>query len=63
MLCVGEVGDDPNAPWKNIMKWYSENNSFKELNRIDGMQTEYIARIHDVGHPRRDSKIDEKYTV
>ena len=35
------MGDDPNAAWKNKIKWYSENNHDKELNRIDGMQTEF----------------------
>ena len=29
----------------------------------DGIRVENIPVIHDVGHPRRDSKIDEKYTV
>ena len=33
--------DDPSAAWKNKIKRYSENNHFKELNRIDGMQTEF----------------------
>ena len=55
---MGEMRDDPNATLKNNLQWYSQNNQFKKLKRIDGMQTEY-----DVGHPRRDSKIDEKYTV
>ena len=27
------------------MKWHSENNHFKELNRIDGMQTEFEKNI------------------
>ena len=40
-LCVGEMGGDPNADWKNKIKWYSQNNHFKELNRIGGMQTEF----------------------
>ena len=39
VLCVGEMGDDPNAAWKNKIKWYSQNNHFKELNRIDGMNS------------------------
>ena len=38
VLCVGEMGGDPNAAWKNKLKWYSPNNHLKELNRIDGMQ-------------------------
>ena len=40
VLCVGQMGDDPSAAWKNRIKWYSENNHFKELNRINGVQTE-----------------------
>ena len=28
-------------PWKNKIKWHSENNHFKELNRINGTQTEF----------------------
>ena len=30
VLCVGKMGDDPSAAWKNKIKWHSENNSFKE---------------------------------
>ena len=29
----------------------------------DRVREENISRIHDVGHPQGDSKIDEKYTV
>ena len=32
--------DDPIATWKSEIKWFSENNHFKDLNRIDGMPTE-----------------------
>ena len=39
-LCVGKMGDDPIATWKSKIKGYSENNHFKEMNRIDGMPTE-----------------------
>ena len=38
---MGEMRGDPNAAWMNKTKWYSQNNHFKELNRIDGMQTEF----------------------
>ena len=41
VLCTGEMGGDPNAAWMHKIKWYSQNNHFKELNRIDGMQTEF----------------------
>ena len=37
--------DDPNAAWKNKIKWYSENNHFKELNRMPSMQTEFEWKI------------------
>ena len=59
VLCVGEMGDDPNAAWKNKIKWYSETNHFKELNRIDGMQTEFEWNVF----PGFTQKIDERYTV
>ena len=39
------MGDDPSAAWKNKIKWYSENDHFKELNRIDGMETEFEWKI------------------
>ena len=41
VLCVGKMGDDPNANWKSKIKWYSENNHFKDMNRIDSMPTEF----------------------
>ena len=40
VLCVGIMGDDPIATWKGKIKWYLENNHWKELNRIDGKPTE-----------------------
>ena len=62
-----KMGDDPVAVRKNKTKWYSENNHFKELQRIDGMpggfRLEKIPRIHDVGPPRQDSRSDERPTV
>ena len=45
VLRVGEMGDDPNAAWKNKIYWYSQNSHFKESNRIDGMQTEFEWKI------------------
>ena len=45
VLCVGEMRGDPNAAWKNKITWYSHNKHFKELNRIDGMQTEFEWKI------------------
>ena len=45
-FCMGEKRSDPNAAWMNeIKKWYSQNNHFKEINRIDGMQTEFEWKI------------------
>ena len=29
------------ATWKSKIKWYSENNHFKDMYRIDGMPTEF----------------------
>ena len=48
VLCVGKMGNDPSAAWKNKIEWYLENNHFKELNRIDGMQTEFGWKIFPV---------------
>ena len=45
VLCVGKKGEDPIATWKNRIKWYSENNHFKDMNRIDGMPTEFEWKI------------------
>ena len=45
VLCVGKMGDDPIATWKNKIWWYSEKNHFKELNRMDGMPTELEWKI------------------
>ena len=39
VLCVGKMGNDPIATWKSKIKWYSENNYFKDMNGIDGMPT------------------------
>ena len=46
VLCVGKMGDDLIATRKSKIKWYSENNHFKELNRIDGMPTEFECHLH-----------------
>ena len=45
VLCIGEVGGDQNVAWMSKIEWYSQNNHFKELNRIDGMQTEFEWKI------------------
>ena len=41
----GEMRGDPNATWMKKIKLYSQNNYLKELNRIDGMQTEFEWKI------------------
>ena len=41
VLSVGKMGDGPIATWKNKMKWSSENNHVKDMNRIDVMPTEF----------------------
>ena len=41
VFCVGKMGDDPIATWKSKIKWYSENNHFKDIDRIDRMPTEF----------------------
>ena len=45
MLCVEKKGDDSLATWKSKIEWYSENNHFKDMNRIDGMPTEFERKI------------------
>ena len=39
------MGDDPIATWKSKIEWYSENNLFKNMNRIDGMPSEFQWKI------------------
>ena len=45
VLCVGKMGDDPIATWKSKINWYSENNHFKDMKRIEGMPTEFECKI------------------
>ena len=45
VLCVGKMEDDPIATWKSKIKWYSENNHFKDMNRLDGVPTEFEWKI------------------
>ena len=45
VLCVRKEGDDSLATWKSKIEWYSENNHFKDMNRIDGMPTEFERKI------------------
>ena len=39
------MGDDPIRSWKDKIRCYSENNSIKELNRIDGKPMEFEWKI------------------
>ena len=41
VLCLGKMGDDPVESWKSKIQWYSDNNYFSELNRIDGQPMEF----------------------
>ena len=36
-----KLGYDPIATWKSKINWYSENNHFKDMNRIDRKPTEF----------------------
>ena len=45
MLCLGKMGDNPVESWKKQIQWYSDNNYFSELNRIDGQLVEFEWKI------------------
>ena len=45
VLCVGRMGDNPVESWKRQIQWYSDNNYFSELNRIDGQHMEFEWKI------------------
>ena len=45
---MGKVGEDLIATWKSKIKWYSENNHFKEMNRIDGIRSHIGSRAISV---------------
>ena len=45
VLCLGKMGDDSIKTWKSKIQWYSENNYFRELNRIDGQPMEFEWKI------------------
>ena len=42
---LGKKGDDPDKSWKDTIQWYSENNFFSELNRIDGKPFKFEWKI------------------
>ena len=39
------MGDDLVESWKSEIQWYSDNNYFSELNRIDGQLMEFEWKI------------------
>ena len=39
------MGDDPVESWKSKIQWYSDNDYFKDLNRIDGQPIELEWKI------------------
>ena len=39
------MGDNPVESWKRQIQWYSDNDYFKELNRIDGQPLEFVWKI------------------
>ena len=44
-FCLVKMGDDPLESWNRQIQCYSESNHFKEMNRIDGMPTEFEWKI------------------
>ena len=62
-----KLTEDPIATWKSKIKLYSENSHSKEMNRIDGVPTEFEWKIFPgittLGPPREDSKLNERSTV
>ena len=67
VLCVGKMGDDPIANWKSKIECYSKNNHFKDMNRIDGMPTEFKWKIFPgittLGLFEKIQSSDERLTV
>ena len=45
VLCLGKMGDNPVESWKSKIQWYSDNDYFRELNRIDGQPIEFEWKI------------------
>ena len=39
------MGYDPVESWKKHIQWYSDNDCFSELNRIDGQPVEFVWKI------------------
>ena len=45
VLCLGKMGESLVESWKWQIQWYSDNDSFSELNRIDGQLVEFEWKI------------------
>ena len=45
VLCLEKMGDNPVESWKKQIQWYSDNDYFSELNRIDGQPMEFEWKI------------------
>ena len=45
VLCMGKMGNVSDESWKDKIQWYSKNNFFSELNRIDGKPMEFEWKI------------------
>ena len=43
--CREKMGNDPVESWKKQVQWYSDNENFKDLNRIDGQPMEFEWKI------------------
>ena len=67
VFCVGKMGDDPIATWKDKIKIVFGKRSLEgyESHRryADGVRVEHIPRNHSVGSLREDSKSNERSTV
>ena len=45
VLCLGKMGDNLVESWKKQIQWYSDNDYFSELKRIDGQPLEFEWKI------------------
>ena len=45
VLCLGKKGNNLVESWKKQTQWYSDNDSFSELNRIDAQLVEFEWKI------------------
>ena len=45
VLCLEKMGDVLVESWKSKIQWHSDNNYFKDLNRIDGRPMEFEWKI------------------